>query len=172
MSPLSDIPLNDTTCKLFGFDTFNGTHCYKEPTSTWTDGPNNGMFESFEELYHMLDEDGQTRLMEALHHYHKAQDSGGGYSLYLYILLAFLVIQLVAILWHVAKYGWRGNRVQLWPWRCFPGIVTEINELLVRIGLLLAMAVTNSVFWPVTIPAMVFLLVFRVLGHLSKEAPP
>jgi hypothetical protein len=169
LSSLLNVTLNDTTCKMFGFDIFNGTHCYKEPTSEWTDGPHNGVFGSFEELYYRLDETGRIRLMDAMHHYHKAQEGGMGYSLYLYILFGFLAVQLVGILWHVAKHGWGGGRVQLWPWRCFPGVVAEINELLVRIGVLLVMAVANAVLWPFSIPVMVFLLVFRVLGYLSNK---
>jgi len=174
---ISTVVFNTTVCQTLGFDAFNGTHCYTEGTSVWTDSPSNGVFESFEELYNYLDKEKRARLMEILHVYHKNQQ--GGYvsfgSLYFYMLVVVFVLLFVEILWRVWSHDFASgsSRRRLWPWNCMSGGTVYMNELVVRTGLLIAMAGVNAILWPITIPLTVLAItgkMFRTIGTRRKDS--
>ncbi len=173
---IRSVVFNDTVCMKLGFDAFNGTHCYTEPTSEWN--PRNRTFESFEDLYEFLDEEGRTRLMDGLKYYQNQQARANysavqaAYDVYFYVFLTVLFVLIIDVLWQLAMYeGRRGKRTERpWPWKHFGGMTAFANEFLVRAVVMIVMAVVDAVLWPLAFPLMVIALVARLWRKISGES--
>ena len=173
---IRSVVFNDTVCMKLGFDAFNGTHCYTEPTSEWN--PRNRTFESFEDLYEFLDEEGRTRLMDALKYYQNQQANANYsavqtlYDVYFYVFLIVLFVMIADVLWQLAMYEARREKrtERPWPWKHFGGLTAFTNEFLVRAVVLIAMAAVNAVLWPVEFPLMAIALVARLWRKISSDS--
>lgn len=185
--------LNEKICSVMGFDGFNGSHCYDNPTSEWTDGPHNHVFESFEEMYNYLDEDKKTRLLEILDYYQKQQQyytsSSVMWSVYISVMIIFMVIQIIFILWYLARRYGIYNNIETetsggittvhnvvvsrpWPWSISDSIVSHINEWTFQVFFLLMLAAVNSIIWPVTLLIFGYVFLFQVVTLLSGIRKP